>query len=138
MKRVLVLVVASRAHLAGAVAAIGLLFCSQACRRAAPPATPPPRAAAVVNGAPIPLTRVQLELDRMRRGSAEGEAKVPPQDVPKLARAILDALVERTIVLQRAKAAGMGVGGGGGGGAGRALPGGTPQRGGGAGGAGAR
>ena len=108
MKRVLVPVVASRAHLAGA-AAIGLLFCSQACRRAAPPATPPPRAAAVVNGAPIPLTRVQLELDRMRRGSAEGEAKVPPQDVPKLARAILDALVERTIVLQRAKAAGMAV-----------------------------
>jgi len=109
MKRVLVPVVASRAHLAGAVAAIGLLFCSQACRRAAPPATPPPRAAAVVNGAPIPLTRVQLELDRMRRGSAEGEAKVPPQDVPKLARAILDALVDRTVVLQRAKAAGMAV-----------------------------
>src|SRR3989440_12848953 len=110
MKRVLVPVVASRAHLAGA-AAIGLLFCSQACRRAAPPAPPPPRAAAVVNGAPIPLTRVQLELDRMRRGSAEGEAKVPPQDVPQLARAILDALVDRTVVLQRAKAAGMAVGG---------------------------
>jgi len=108
MKRVLVPVVASRAHLAGA-AAIGLLFCSQACRRAAPPAPPPPRAAAVVNGVPIPLTRVQLELDRMRRGSAEGEAKVPPQDVPKLARAILDALVDRTVVLQRAKAAGMAV-----------------------------
>ena len=108
MKRVLVPVVASRAHLAGA-AAIGLLFCSQACRRAAPPAPPPPRAAAVVNGAPIPLTRVQLELDRMRRGSAEGEANVPPQDVPKLARAILDALVDRAIVLQRAKAAGMAV-----------------------------
>src|SRR5256886_13001056 len=108
MKRVLVPVVASRAHLAGAVAAIGVLFCSEACRRAAPPAPPPPRAAAVVNGAPIPLTRVQLELDRMRRGSAEGEAKVPSQDVPKLARAILDALVDRTIVLQRAKAAGVG------------------------------
>jgi peptidyl-prolyl cis-trans isomerase C len=63
----------------------------------------------MVNGAPIPLTRVQLELDRMRRGSAEGEANVPPQDVPKLARAILDALVDRAIVLQRAKAAGMAV-----------------------------
>jgi peptidyl-prolyl cis-trans isomerase C len=109
MKRVLVPLVAARAHLAGAAAAIGLLFCSQACRRAAPPAPAPPRAAAVVNGAPIPLTRVQLELDRMRRGSAEGEANVPPQDVPKLARAILDALVDRAIVLQRAKAAGMAV-----------------------------
>src|SRR2546430_12983416 len=106
MKRVLVPVVASRAHLAGAVAAIGLLFCSQACRRAAPPATPPPRAAAVVNGAPIPLTRVQLELDRMRRGPAQRAAKVPPQAVPKLARAILHALVELTIVLHPAQRAG--------------------------------
>jgi len=102
-------VVAARAHLPGGMAAVGLFLCSQACRRAAPPAPPPPLAAAVVNGAPIPVTRVQLELDRMRLGSAEGEAKVAPQDVPKLARAIVDALVDRTIVLQRAKAAGMAV-----------------------------
>jgi peptidyl-prolyl cis-trans isomerase C len=102
-------VVAARAHLPGGMAAVGLFLCSQACRRAAPPAPPPPLAAAVVNGAPIPVTRVQSELDRMRLGSAEGEAKVAPQDVPKLARAIVDALVDRTIVLQRAKAAGMAV-----------------------------
>ncbi len=109
MKCVPAPVVTARAHRAGAVAALGLLFGSPACRRPAPPAPPPPRAAAVVNGAPIPVTRVQLELDRMRRASAEGEAKVAPEDVPKLARAIVDALVDRTIVLQRAKAAGMAV-----------------------------
>src|SRR2546428_3805297 len=109
MKCVPVPVVTARANRAGAVAALGLWSGSPACRRAAPPAPPPPRAAAVVNGAPIPVTRVQLELDRMRRASAEGEAKVAPEDVPKLARAIVDALVDRTIVLQRAKAAGMAV-----------------------------
>src|SRR5207237_702997 len=74
MKCVLVPVVAARGHRAGAVAALGLLFGSPACRRAAPPAPPPPRAAAVVNGAPIPVTRVQLELDRMPRASAEGDS----------------------------------------------------------------
>jgi peptidyl-prolyl cis-trans isomerase C len=62
-----------------------------------------------VNGAPIPVSSVQAELDRVRRGSDEGEAKVAPQDVPKLARAMLDALIDRTIVLQRAKAAGLSV-----------------------------
>src|SRR2546430_17341663 len=105
MKCVPAPVVTARAHRAGAVAALGLLFCSQACRRAAPPAPPPPRAAAVVNGAPIPLTRVQLELDRMRRGSAEGGPKVSPQDVPKLARASLDARVDAPLVVPRARPA---------------------------------
>jgi peptidyl-prolyl cis-trans isomerase C/foldase protein PrsA len=62
-----------------------------------------------VNGAAIPVIRVQAELDRMRRGSGEGEAKVAPQDVPKLARAVLDALIDRAIVLQRAKSAGFSV-----------------------------
>ena len=87
--------------------AIGL-FVFSGCKRAPPPAPPPPPAAAVVNGAPIPVSRVQTELDRVRRGD-EAEAKVPPQDVPKLARALLDSLIDRTIVLQRAKAAGMSV-----------------------------
>lgn len=93
----------------GALAALGLLVASQACRRAPPPAAPAPPAVATVNGVAIPLTRVQAEVDRMRRGSEETAAKIPPQELPKLARALLDALVDRAIVLQRAKAAGFSV-----------------------------
>jgi peptidyl-prolyl cis-trans isomerase C/foldase protein PrsA len=89
--------------------ALGVVFASTSCKRSKPNAPPPPRAAAVVNGTPIPLTRVQAELDRMRRGSEESPATVAPQDVPRLAHALLDALVDRTIILQRAKAAGFGV-----------------------------
>ena len=91
----------------GALVALLVLLCAQSCRRAPPAAPPAPRAAAVVNGVPIPVTRVQAELDRMRRGSSEGAATIAPQEVPKLARALLDALVDRTIVLQRAKSAGF-------------------------------
>jgi len=89
--------------------ALGLFVFAPACKRSAPPPPPPDKAAATVNGAPIPVARVQAELDRMRRGSEEAEAKASPQDVPRLARALLDALVDRTIVLQRAKASGMSV-----------------------------
>src|SRR5712671_4844453 len=80
-------------------------------RAGLPPRSPSrARAAATVNGSPIPVSRVQLELDRMRLGSEEsGEAKVAPQDIPKQARAVLDALVDRALVLQRAKAAGLSV-----------------------------
>ena len=59
-----------------------------------------------MNGAPIPVSRLQLEIDRLRLGD-EGEAKVEPQEVPRLARALLDGLIDRAIVLQRAKAAGL-------------------------------
>src|SRR5205085_12396373 len=41
--------------------------------------------------------------------SEESDAKVPPKDVPRLARALLDALVDRTVVLQRARSAGFSV-----------------------------
>jgi peptidyl-prolyl cis-trans isomerase C len=92
-----------------ALVLLGAVVCVQACRRAPPPAPAAPRAAATVNGTVIPVTRVQVELDRMRRGSDEGEAKVAPQEVPKLARAVLDALIDRAIVMQRAKAAGFSV-----------------------------
>jgi len=94
-----------RVALAGAC----LLLGTQACRRASPPAPPPPRAVATVNGAPIPVGRVQGELDRLRRGSDEGDAKVAAQDVPRLARAVLDAMIDRAVVVQRAKAAGFSV-----------------------------
>jgi peptidyl-prolyl cis-trans isomerase C/foldase protein PrsA len=79
---------------------------SAACRRAPPPPPPPPPAAAVVNGAPIPVSKLQLELDRVRRGE-EGDTQVAPQEVPKLGRALLEGLIDRAIVLQRAKAAGL-------------------------------
>jgi len=92
-----------------ALVALGLLVVSAACKRPAPPPPPPAPAAATVNGDTIAVSRVQLELDRMRRGTDNGEAKVATQDVPKLARALLDGLIDRTIVLQRAKAAGMSV-----------------------------
>lgn len=52
------------------------------------------------------MTRLQVEIDRLRRGD-ESEAKVQPQEVPRLARALLDGLIDRAIVLQRAKAAGL-------------------------------
>lgn len=73
------------------------------------PAKPPPASAAIVNGTPIPVSRVQVELDRVRKGDEEGDAKVQAQDVPKLARALLEGLIDRAIVLQRAKAAGLSV-----------------------------
>jgi peptidyl-prolyl cis-trans isomerase C len=92
-----------------AVLLLGLFVLPLACKRAAPPPPPPARAAATVNGTPIALSRVQDELDRMRRGSEGGDAKVADKDVPRLARAVVDALVDRAIVLQRAKAAGMSV-----------------------------
>jgi len=92
-----------------ALVAVGLLLFPAACRRAAQQAPVLPPAAATVNGAAIPVSRVQVELDRMRRGTDNGEAKVSAQEVPKLARALLDALIDRAIVLQRAKAAGMSV-----------------------------
>jgi parvulin-like peptidyl-prolyl isomerase len=87
---------------------LAFLFLLIGCRGAPPPAEKPPPAAALVNGQPIPISRLQLELDRMRRGS-EAPAQAAPADVPKLARALLDSMIERTIVLQRAKAAGLSV-----------------------------
>jgi len=89
----------------GALWALGL-FCFLGCRRAPPPEPPPPPAAALVNGAPIPVSQLQRELDRVRRGE-EGDAKADPQETPRLARALLDGLIDRAIVLQRAKAAGV-------------------------------
>jgi len=85
---------------------LALLLCFLGCKRAPTEQPKPLPAAAVVNGAPIPLTQLQRELDRVRRGE-EGDAKVAPQEIPKLARALLEGLIDRTIVLQRAKLAGV-------------------------------
>src|SRR5438094_376820 len=91
----------------GAPLALGL-FVFFGCRGAPPPEAKPPPAAAVVNGVPIPVSRLQLELDRVRRGE-DGQAPAPSADVPGLAHALLDSLIERAIVLQRAKASGISV-----------------------------
>lgn len=87
------------------IAAAGLVSLL-GCKRTAPTAAPPPPAAAVVDGVRIPVADLQRELDRVRKGEG-GEAKAAPQDAPKLARAVLDALVDRAIVLHRARTAGV-------------------------------
>jgi peptidyl-prolyl cis-trans isomerase C len=91
-----------------AIAALGL-FVFSACRRAPPPAPVVPPAAAVVDGVPIPVARLQVELDRLRQSGGEAPAQVTSQDVPKFARALLDGLVDRALVLERARAAGLSV-----------------------------
>src|SRR5437773_2979107 len=90
-----------------ALRALGL-FVFLGCRNAPPPAEKPPPATALVNGVPIPVSRLQIELDRVRRGE-DGQPPAPSADVPKLAHALLDSLIVRTIVLQRAKASGLSV-----------------------------
>jgi peptidyl-prolyl cis-trans isomerase C len=91
-----------------AIAALGL-FVFSACRRAPPPPPPPPPAAATVDGVAIPVSRLQLELDRLRQANGEAPASVESQDVPKFAQALLDGLVDRTLVLERARKAGLSV-----------------------------
>jgi peptidyl-prolyl cis-trans isomerase C/foldase protein PrsA len=91
----------------GAQWALGL-FLLAGCRNAPPPEAKPPPAVAVVNGVPIPVSRLQVEVDRVRRGE-DGQSKAEATDVPGLAHALLDSLVVRTIVLQRAKASGISV-----------------------------
>lgn len=96
--------------------ALGLLFVFAAaavanlsplsCTRPPPPPAPPPPAAATVNGVPIPLSRLQLELDRVRRPMEGGPAPVA-QEPQSQAHALLETLVDRAIVAQRAKSAGV-------------------------------
>jgi peptidyl-prolyl cis-trans isomerase C len=90
-----------------AFAALGLLVFSLSCKRAPPPPPPPPPAVATVDGAVIPLSRLQLEIDRLRQGSVDAPANVDPQDLPKLGRALLEGLIDRALVLARAKSAGV-------------------------------
>ena len=69
--------------------------------------------AAVVDGTSIPLSAVQREIDRLRRGAGPAVvdglevAKIEPKDVPQLGRALLDSLVDRTLLVGRARLAGM-------------------------------
>jgi len=89
-----------------AIIALGL-FVFAGCRRAPPPPPAPPPAAATVDGVAIPVARLQIELDRLRQSNGEAPASVETQDVPKFARALLDGLVDRALVLERAKKAGL-------------------------------
>ena len=78
------------------------------CKKPEPPPKPPPAAAAVVNGRPIPLPLLQRELDRLRRGAGtEARAPVAPEEVPKLARALLGPLIDRALLVERAREAGL-------------------------------
>jgi peptidyl-prolyl cis-trans isomerase C len=93
-------------------AAAALLLCACA-RKKAPPAAPAP-AVAVVDGTPIPVSALQRELDRARRGAGSQvvdgfptPSKIEPKDLPRLARALLDPLIDRALLVQRAKLAGV-------------------------------
>ncbi len=93
-------------------AAAALLLCACA-RKKAPPAAPAP-AVAVVDGVPIPVSALQRELDRARRGAGSQvvdgfptPSKIESKDLPRLARALLDPLIDRVLLVQRAKLAGV-------------------------------
>jgi peptidyl-prolyl cis-trans isomerase C len=93
-----------------AAAALLLLACA---RKKAPPAVPAPTVA-VVDGTAIPVSALQRELDRARRGAGSQvvdgfptPAKIEAKDLSRLARALLDPLIDRALLMQRAKTAGV-------------------------------
>lgn len=93
-----------------AAAALLLAACA---RKKAPPAADAP-AVAVVDGVAIPVSALQRELDRARRGAGSqvvdgfpAAAKTDAKDLARLGRALLDPLVDRALLVQRAKAAGV-------------------------------
>jgi peptidyl-prolyl cis-trans isomerase C len=96
-------------------AALVLLVLAAACGRKRPPPPPPPPVAALVDGTEVSVAVLQREIDRLRRGAgksvvdgAEG-ATVEAKDLPKLGRALLDPIIERTLLVARAHSAGMSV-----------------------------
>jgi len=97
----------ARGACAAALAAAALIGgCS---RKNAPQAAPTPTVA-VVDGTAIPISALQRELDRIRRGAGSpAAAKIDAKELPRLARALLDPLVDRALLVQRAKAAGLAV-----------------------------
>jgi parvulin-like peptidyl-prolyl isomerase len=92
-----------------------LVLCAfAACNRnkSAPPAPVP--VVAVADGTSIPVSTVQREIDRLRRGGGtalvdglEATPQVDAKDVPRLGRALLDPIVDRTLLVGRARLAGM-------------------------------
>jgi len=94
-----------------ALLALFLLCSLGACRKTPPPPAPPPPAVAFVDGEPILVATLQRELERLRRGEREGRERsaspIDPADLPRLARALLDPLIDRLILVRRARAAGL-------------------------------
>jgi peptidyl-prolyl cis-trans isomerase C len=76
--------------------AAALLAVALACSRGSPPSEAGPRPVARVNGEPVAAAAVRSELAQLSGG--EGAAD------PALARRALDAVVERTLLLQEARA----------------------------------
>src|SRR4051812_33240540 len=92
-----------------ALATAIVLAAAGSCRKEPPPPPPPIAAAAVVNGQPIPVPTLQRELDRLRRGAGGEAAPVEPKEVPELGKALLGPLIDRTLLNQRAREAGLSV-----------------------------
>ena len=95
-----------------AAAALLLAACA---RKKAPPAAAAPTVA-VADGVAIPVSTLQRELDRARRGSGSQvvdgfptAAKVDSKDLSRLGHALLEPLIDRALLIQRAKAAGLAV-----------------------------
>ena len=93
--------------------AAAAMLVAACARKKAPPAAPTPTVA-VVDGISIPVSALQRELDRSRRGSGSqvvdgfpASAKLDPKELPRQARALLDPLIDRALLVQRAKTAGV-------------------------------
>jgi peptidyl-prolyl cis-trans isomerase C len=91
----------------------GLVLLGACSRKKTAPAPPSP-VVATVDGTPIRVSALQRELDRARRGAGSqvvdgfpASAGVDAKDLPRLARALLDPLIDRTLLVQRAKTAGV-------------------------------
>lgn len=102
------------ARKACAAALIGAAALTGACARNNAPQAAPTPTVALVDGTPVPVSALQRELDRLRRGAGSQVVDAPPapakidsKDLPRLARALLDPLIDRALLVQRAKAAGM-------------------------------
>jgi peptidyl-prolyl cis-trans isomerase C len=89
-----------------AAAALAAAACSR-CDGAEEGAAAGPRPVAVVNGEPIEAAELQRELREARAGASDGEA-AGQRDA--LRRRVLDALVDRTLLLQEARARSVVVG----------------------------
>jgi len=78
-----------------------------ACKKPPPPPPPPPPAVARVDGAPILLSTVQREVDRLRIGEA-GRLDTSATTL-ELAHAVLGPLIDRQILAAQARALGLSV-----------------------------
>lgn len=84
----------------GAFALALALAWAPACKPPPPPPPPPPPAAATIDGEQLLLSRLQTELDRLRRVT---DASVPAQPPAAQGRALLDQLIEQRLVVARAR-----------------------------------